>query len=323
MTSKAKAESLHDMFAIFDDYCQMYYEKIKVSSMSQEERWAYANALAYEYTTEKDPVYKQAIKEAIVLLNINTVYDYVLRKCERMSSYDHIRDMFQAGLEGFFYAIDKFKPTESVSVNTYARFWVKDKVDRCVEDCANVTHIPKTALSKALKKKAAAEEGDDWNHGKNAGKKKGRKNGTEQYFENIYALSRSNVRPLLSSDEMASLKDSSVQSFGVDESQLPDHRSQTSMEDVEENDVNRWEYILNNFTPSLSQDDKEKIFLHFVRQYSPREISEMTGTTYDITLSVIKKFSNGVKTNKANQRLFSDDIQIRMSKLLELQGEPV
>lgn len=60
----------------------------------------------------------------------------------RYSSYEDIEDLKQQGYIGLCDAVRGYRPEEGVKFITYATFWIRQSIQRYVEECSVVVRIP-------------------------------------------------------------------------------------------------------------------------------------------------------------------------------------
>lgn len=67
---------------------------------------------------------------------------YITSIAKRFQGYEDKEDLMQQGYIGLCNAVDGYNPDEGVLFLTYAGFWIRQSMQRYIEDCGSVVRIP-------------------------------------------------------------------------------------------------------------------------------------------------------------------------------------
>lgn len=78
---------------------------------------------------------------------------FIVAIAKRFRGYEEIDDLIQQGYIGLCQAVDGYNPDEGVPFINYAGFWIRQNMQRYIEDCGSVVRIPVNLRSKIGKYK--------------------------------------------------------------------------------------------------------------------------------------------------------------------------
>lgn len=78
---------------------------------------------------------------------------FITAIAKRFQGYEDMEDLRQQGYIGLCQAVDNYNPDEDTLFMTYARFWIRQSMQRYIEDCGSVVRIPVNLRSKVGKYK--------------------------------------------------------------------------------------------------------------------------------------------------------------------------
>lgn len=78
---------------------------------------------------------------------------FIAAIAKRYQGYEDMEDLMQQGYIGLCQAIDGYNPDEGVLFMTYAGFWIRQSIQRYIEECGSVVRIPVNLRSKIGKYK--------------------------------------------------------------------------------------------------------------------------------------------------------------------------
>lgn len=76
---------------------------------------------------------------------------YIALVAKNYQAFEDIEDLKQEGYIGLCRAVDEYKPQEGVAFMTYAGYWIRQQMQRYVENCSSVLRVPSHASEKLRK----------------------------------------------------------------------------------------------------------------------------------------------------------------------------
>lgn len=67
---------------------------------------------------------------------------YIASIAKRFRGYEEMEDLMQQGYIGLCQAVDGYNPDEGVLFVTYAGFWIRQSIQRYIEECGSVVRLP-------------------------------------------------------------------------------------------------------------------------------------------------------------------------------------
>ena len=83
---------------------------------------------------------------------------YIGLVAKNYQAFEDIEDLKQEGYIGLCRAVDEYKPQEGVAFMTYAGYWIRQQMQRYVENCSSVVRVPVHARAKLRKQEKLASE---------------------------------------------------------------------------------------------------------------------------------------------------------------------
>lgn len=83
---------------------------------------------------------------------------YIALVAKNYQAFEDIEDLKQEGYIGLCRAVDEYKPQEGVAFMTYAGYWIRQQMQRYVENCSSVVRVPSYAREKIRKQEKLASE---------------------------------------------------------------------------------------------------------------------------------------------------------------------
>lgn len=83
---------------------------------------------------------------------------FIITIAKRFLGYEDMEDLKQQGYIGLSLAVDNYNPDEGVPFINYAGFWIRQSIQRYIEDCGSVVRLPnnlRTQIGKYKKLTAA------------------------------------------------------------------------------------------------------------------------------------------------------------------------
>ena len=74
---------------------------------------------------------------------------FIALVAKNYQAFEDIEDLKQEGYIGLCRAVDEYKPQEGVAFMTYAGYWIRQQMQRYVENCSSVVRVPSHARAKA------------------------------------------------------------------------------------------------------------------------------------------------------------------------------
>lgn len=74
---------------------------------------------------------------------------YIALVAKNYQAFEDIEDLKQEGYIGLCRAVDEYKPQEGIAFMTYAGYWIRQQMQRYVENCSSVIRVPSHARAKA------------------------------------------------------------------------------------------------------------------------------------------------------------------------------
>jgi RNA polymerase primary sigma factor len=84
----------------------------------------------------------QRARERFVAANLRLAVSYVTKRCQRLLKQHQADDLIQAANIGLITAVERFDPTRGYKFSTYAYWWIRQAVNRWVEQNGRVIAIP-------------------------------------------------------------------------------------------------------------------------------------------------------------------------------------
>lgn len=84
----------------------------------------------------------QKAREKFVAANLRLAVSYVTKHCNRLVRLGHQDDLVQAANLGVIRAVEKFDPTRGYRFSTYAYWWIRQSVNRWVDQHSRTISIP-------------------------------------------------------------------------------------------------------------------------------------------------------------------------------------
>lgn len=81
-------------------------------------------------------------KDAFVAANLRLAVSYVTKHCHRLAKNGHQEDLIQAANLGVIRAVEKFDPTRGYRFSTYAYWWIRQSVNRWIDQHTRSLTIP-------------------------------------------------------------------------------------------------------------------------------------------------------------------------------------
>ena len=69
-------------------------------------------------------------------------YPYILMICKRYSGYAELDDLMQESFFGLRIAADRYEPDQNIPFINYAAIWIRQVINRYIENCGNAIRIP-------------------------------------------------------------------------------------------------------------------------------------------------------------------------------------
>lgn len=76
---------------------------------------------------------------------------YIALVAKNYQAFEDIEDLKQEGYIGLCRAVDEYKPQEGIAFMTYAGYWIRQQMQRYVENCSSVVRVPSHAREKLRK----------------------------------------------------------------------------------------------------------------------------------------------------------------------------
>lgn len=83
---------------------------------------------------------------------------FIALVAKNYQAFEDIEDLKQEGYIGLCRAVDEYKPQEGVAFMTYAGYWIRQQMQRYVENCSSVVRVPSYAREKIRKQEKLASE---------------------------------------------------------------------------------------------------------------------------------------------------------------------
>lgn len=77
---------------------------------------------------------------------------YIGLIAKNYQAFEDIEDLKQEGYIGLCRAVDEYKPQEGIAFMTYAGYWIRQQMQRYVENCSSVVRVPSHAREKLRKR---------------------------------------------------------------------------------------------------------------------------------------------------------------------------
>lgn len=84
----------------------------------------------------------QRARDRFIRANLRLVVAYVSRRCHRLARAHSQEDLIQAGNMGLITAVERFEPTRGYRFSTYAYWWIRQAVNRWVDQNGRAISIP-------------------------------------------------------------------------------------------------------------------------------------------------------------------------------------
>jgi len=84
----------------------------------------------------------QRARDRFVQANLRLVVAYVTRRCNRLARVHSQEDLIQAGNMGLITAVERFDPARGYRFSTYAYWWIRQAVNRWVDQYGRSISIP-------------------------------------------------------------------------------------------------------------------------------------------------------------------------------------
>jgi len=84
----------------------------------------------------------QRARDRFVQANLRLVVAYVTRRCNRLARAHSQEDLIQAGNMGLITAVERFDPARGYRFSTYAYWWIRQAVNRWVDQYGRSISIP-------------------------------------------------------------------------------------------------------------------------------------------------------------------------------------
>jgi len=81
-------------------------------------------------------------KDAFVAANLRLAVSFVTKHCSRLSRIGYQDDLIQAANMGLIRAVEKFDPTRGYRFSTYAYWWIRQSVNRWIDQHSRMISIP-------------------------------------------------------------------------------------------------------------------------------------------------------------------------------------
>ena len=81
-------------------------------------------------------------RDRFVSANLRLVISYVTRHCHRLAKNHSVEDLTQAGNMGLITAAERFDPTKGYRFSTYAYWWIRQAINRWVDQHGRSIAIP-------------------------------------------------------------------------------------------------------------------------------------------------------------------------------------
>lgn len=118
---------------------KQYYQKISHDLLSKEEEIELAN---------RAQAGDQEAREELVRHNLRLVVSVAQKHTGKGLD---LQDLIQEGNLGLMKAIDKFDPEKGNRFSTYATWWIRQKVNRAIENQSRTIRIPNGVFQKTIK----------------------------------------------------------------------------------------------------------------------------------------------------------------------------
>ena len=84
----------------------------------------------------------QRARDRFVQANLRLVVAYISKRCHRLARAYGVEDLTQAGNMGLITAVERFDPTRGYRFSTYAYWWIRQAVNRWVDQNGRAIAIP-------------------------------------------------------------------------------------------------------------------------------------------------------------------------------------
>jgi RNA polymerase primary sigma factor len=84
----------------------------------------------------------QRARDRFVSANLRLVVAYISKRCHRLAKAYGVEDLTQAGNMGLIVAVERFDPTKGYRFSTYAYWWIRQAVNRWVDQHGRSIAIP-------------------------------------------------------------------------------------------------------------------------------------------------------------------------------------
>lgn len=81
-------------------------------------------------------------KDQFVAANLRLAVSFVSKHCHRLAKLGHQEDLIQAANLGVIRAVEKFDPTRGYRFSTYAYWWIRQSVNRWIDQHSRTISIP-------------------------------------------------------------------------------------------------------------------------------------------------------------------------------------
>lgn len=83
---------------------------------------------------------------------------YIALVEKNYQAFEDIEDLKQEGYIGLCRAVDEYKPQEGIAFMTYAGYWIRQQMQRYVENCSSVVRVPSHARAKLRKQEKLVDD---------------------------------------------------------------------------------------------------------------------------------------------------------------------
>ena len=214
----------------------------------------------------------------------------------KYKGYGDLDDLKQQGFLGLYDAVEGFDPDQGTSFITYAVFWIRQSIQRYVDDCCSVVRIPSHAREQISQYKKVVSQFKKW-HGREA---------TDKEISLLLRISLKQLDQLKKDARMGQI--GSLDSFTLQEEDgITVDDLVSAADDVEETVLDRVQKeqlkkVLWEIVDDLGEDQADVIRARYQERKTLKGIAEKNGCAIEWVRQQEKKALNKLRLpSRANK----------------------